>query len=95
MWLNVDELVDKMWDELDLVRVYTKPRKCPPDYTSPVVLRRGKCTVEDFCNAIHREIFKQFKCAVVWGTSAKHPRGQRVGGDHVLEDEDCVTIFKR
>ena len=95
MWLNVDELVERMWDELDLVRVYTKPRKCPPDYTSPVVLRRGHCTVEDFCNAIHREIFKQFKCAVVWGTSAKHPRGQRVGGDHVLEDEDCVTIFKR
>ena len=47
MWLNVDELVERMWDELDLVRVYTKPRKCPPDYTSPVVLRRGHCTVED------------------------------------------------
>ena len=38
-WLNVDELVDRMWDELNLVRVYTKPRKSPPDYTSPVVLR--------------------------------------------------------
>ena len=95
MWLNVDELVDKMWDELNLVRIYTKPRKSPPDYTAPVVLRRDKCTVEDFCNAIHREIFKQFKYAMVWGTSAKHARGQRVGADHVLEDEDCVTIFKR
>lgn len=95
MWLNVDELVDKMWDELNLVRIYTKPRKSPPDYTAPVVLRRDKCTIEDFCNAIHREIFKQFKYAMVWGTSAKHARGQRVGADHVLEDEDCVTIFKR
>lgn len=94
-WLNIDELVDRMWDELNLVRIYTKPRKSPPDYESPVVLRRGRCTVENFCNAIHREIFKQFKYAMVWGTSAKHPRGQRVGGDHVLEDEDCVTIFKR
>ncbi|WFD00645.1 GTP-binding protein rbg1 [Malassezia yamatoensis] len=94
-WLNIDELIDKMWEELNLVRIYTKPRKSAPDYTAPVVLRRDKCTIEDFCNAIHREIFKQFKYAMVWGASAKHARGQRVGADHVLEDEDCVTIFKR
>ena len=62
MWLNVDdELVDKMWEKLDLVRVYTRPPRALPDYTSPVVLRHGKCTVEDFCNAVHREIIKQFK----------------------------------
>lgn len=40
---------------------YTKPRGQQPDYSSPVVLQRGKCTVEDFCNAIHKEIVKQFK----------------------------------
>jgi ribosome-interacting GTPase 1 len=60
-WLNVDELVQMMWETLDLVRVYTKPRGLPPDYDAPVVLRRGKCTIEDFCNAIHKEITKQMK----------------------------------
>jgi hypothetical protein len=25
--------------------------------------------------------------AIVWGSSAKHSRGQKVGLDHVLEDE--------
>lgn len=60
-WLNVDELIEKMWEALSLVRVYTKPRGLPPDYSAPVVLREGKSTVEDFCNAIHKEIAKQMK----------------------------------
>jgi len=94
LWLNIDELIDVMWQRLDLVRVYTKPRGRPPDYSSPVVLKRGRCTVEDFCNAIHKEIFKQMKFGIVWGTSAKHSRGQKVGGDHVLADEDVLCIVK-
>ena len=60
-WLNVDELIEKMWDTLNLVRVYTKPRGLAPDYSQPVILHRGKCSVEDFCNAIHKEIAKQMK----------------------------------
>ncbi|KAL7412984.1 P-loop containing nucleoside triphosphate hydrolase protein [Mrakia frigida] len=94
-WLNIDELIEMAWDALDLVRVYTKPRGKMPDYSTPVVLKRSKCTVEDFCNAIHKEIAKNFKSALVFGTSVKHSRGQKVGLDHVLEDEDLITIFKR
>lgn len=94
-WMNIDELLDVMWSALDLVRVYTKPRGLAPDYNTPVVLRRGKSTVEDFCNSIHKEIAKQMKYAIVWGSSAKHSRGQKVGLEHVLEDEDVVTIVKK
>lgn len=32
--------------------------------------------------------------ALVWGSSAKH-RPQRVGKDHVLQDEDIVQIIKK
>lgn len=45
---NIDELLELMWEKLDLRRVYTKPKGKSPDYSSPVVLRRTACTVEDF-----------------------------------------------
>lgn len=31
------------------------------------------------------------RSAVVWGASAKHSRGQKVGLEHVLEDEDGAS----
>ena len=45
-----------MWEKLDLVRIYTKPKGKQPDYSAPVVLRHNRCTVEDFCNNIHKDI---------------------------------------
>nr|ADF43137.1 DRG1p [Chlamydomonas reinhardtii]ADF43180.1 DRG1m [Chlamydomonas reinhardtii] len=91
---NLDGLVEMAWEYLDLVRVYTKPKGKLPDFNEPVVLHRQRCTVEDFCNRIHKTLIKQFKYALVWGSSVKH-RPQRVGRDHVLHDEDIVQIVKR
>lgn len=31
---------------------------------------------------------------MVFGSSVKHTRGQKVGVDHVLMDEDVVSIVK-
>ncbi|EMR10498.1 developmentally-regulated GTP-binding protein 1 [Pneumocystis murina B123] len=91
---NFDELLEKMWEHLDLIRVYTKPKGLPPDYSDPIVLKKNASSVEDFCNAIHKSIFKQFKHAYVWGNSVKHNH-QRVGASHILLDEDVCTIIKK
>ena len=40
------------WEYLDLVRVYTKPKGKLPDFNEPVVLHRGRCSVEDFVNKV-------------------------------------------
>lgn len=45
---NVDELLELMWEKLNLRRIYTKPKGKMPDYSAPVVLRSTACTVEDF-----------------------------------------------
>ncbi|KAK5937128.1 GTP-binding protein rbg1 [Knufia obscura] len=91
---NIDELLEQMWEKLQLKRVYTKPKGRQPDYDAPVVLKRGRDTVEDFCNSIHKSILEQFKHAAVWGRSVKH-QGQLCGLSHQLEDEDIITIIKK
>ncbi|KAL7325319.1 GTP-binding protein rbg1 [Mucor circinelloides] len=91
---NFDELLEVMWQKLNLVRIYTKPKGQLPDYEQPVVMTHEKATVEDFCNSIHKSIMDQFKCAYVWGASVKH-NPQKVGKEHILMDEDVVQIVKK
>ncbi|KAI8821957.1 P-loop containing nucleoside triphosphate hydrolase protein [Chytriomyces cf. hyalinus JEL632] len=91
---NFDDLLEKMWEYLDLARVYTKPKGQLPDYSAPVVIKKSDASVEKFCNTIHKAILKEFKHALVWGASAKH-QPQKVGKEHVLMDEDVVQIIKK
>jgi len=90
---NLDGLVEKMWEYLDLVRIYTKPKGQVPDYSAPVILRSGKTSVSDFCQRIHKQLLAEFKYALVWGQSVKH-NPQKAGKDHILVDEDVVQIVK-
>nr|CAB3239961.1 developmentally-regulated GTP-binding protein 1 [Phallusia mammillata] len=91
---NFDDLLEMMWEYLKLIRIYTKPKGQLPDYEAPVVLSSVNCKVEDFCNKLHRTLLKEFKHALVWGSSVKY-NPQSVGKDHVLNDEDVVQIVKR
>lgn len=51
---NFDGLMAKIWQYLNILRVYTKPRGQPPDYDEPVCVPAGKCSIEEFCNRIHK-----------------------------------------
>jgi hypothetical protein len=55
---------------------------------------RGGCSVEDFCNHLHRSLLKDIKYVLVWGASSKH-YPQRCGTQHILSDEDVVQIVKK
>jgi small GTP-binding protein len=91
---NLDGLVEKIWEYLNFLRIYTKPKGQNPDYNEPVVLPRNRNSVESFCNRIHKGIMKDFKYALVWGRSAKHCP-LKAGREHLLDDEDVVQIIKR
>ena len=66
---NLEELLERIWEKLDFVRVYTKPKGQLPDYEAPVILGNTRSKVSDFCTKIHRGLLKEFKYAIVWGTS--------------------------
>jgi len=91
---NVDGLVEKMWEYLNLIRVYTKPKGQVPDYQAPVVLPQVHRKVSDFCRRIHKSLLSDFKTCLVWGKSVKH-NPQKVGLEHELMDEDVVQIIKK
>ncbi|KAJ3428265.1 developmentally-regulated gtp-binding protein [Anaeramoeba flamelloides] len=91
---NLDGLLERIWEELDLIRIYTKPKGEIPDFSSPIIVPRKKRKVKDLCRKIHKNIIEQFKFAYVWGSSVKH-NPQKVGKEHILDDEDVVQIVKK
>lgn len=93
--LGCDYFLEKMWEYLDLVRVYTKKQGHLPDFETPIVLKknRGGFTIKAACEQIHRDLAKTFKSATVWGRSVKFTP-QKCGINHILEDEDVLQITK-
>lgn len=42
---SLNYLIDRMWEELKLVKIYTKKRGAQPDLSDPICLRKG-ATIE-------------------------------------------------
>lgn len=42
---SLDYLIERIWDELKLVKIYTKKRGAQPDLSDPICLRTG-ATIE-------------------------------------------------
>ncbi|MFM8659365.1 MAG: OBG GTPase family GTP-binding protein [Candidatus Nitrosotenuis sp.] len=89
---NIEALKEKIYEKLDFIRLYMRPKGGETDFKEPLIIRRNS-TVEDVCNKLHRSMKKEFRYGLVWGKSVKFG-GQRVGLQHVLQDEDVLTIVK-
>lgn len=90
--INIDLIKEKIYEKLDFIRIYMRPKGGETDYKEPLIIRRNS-TIEEVCNKLHRSMKKEFRYGLVWGKSVKFG-GQRVGLQHVLQDEDVLTIIK-
>ncbi len=86
---NLERLKQAVFDQLDIIRVYSKPPGKDPDFSAPFVMKKGG-TVADFAGKIHQDFLEKLKAARVWGSTAFD--GQMVGRDYVLQDGDVVEL---
>jgi hypothetical protein len=86
---GLEELKAKIYQVLDIIRVYTKAPGKKPDFTEPIVIRRGS-TLEDAAAEVHKDFVAKLKYARIWG-SGKHD-GVMAKRDHVLKDGDIIEL---
>lgn len=87
---GLDAMRQRVFSELDVVRVYTKsPTQKEPDYEKPFTVRRGR-TLLDVAELIHKDLVKNLRHARVWGANVHD--GTVVTGDYQVEDKDVVEI---
>ncbi|CAL1154593.1 unnamed protein product [Cladocopium goreaui] len=94
---NYEFLLRRLWDEMEILRVYTKKKGQFPDFSDPIIItpQRGnkQFTVENAVLLLHKSLLEDFKHALVWGSSVKQSP-QVCGKDHILHDEDVIQIVK-
>jgi small GTP-binding protein len=86
---NLEHMKRVVFEQLGVIRVYSKPPGKEPNYSAPFVMKEGG-TVGEFAGKVHQDFAKNLKSARVWG-SATHD-GQMVGRDHVLHEGDVVEL---
>ncbi len=89
---NLEIFPQIIFNQLQVVRVYTKIPGKPADTDKPFTLKTGG-KVSDVARQIHKDFATTFKFARIWGKNVF--AGQQVGPDHVLNDLDILEIHVR
>lgn len=87
--LGLEDLKEKLFETLRVIRVFTKAPGKEPDLKAPFILKKGG-TVLDLAEAIHRDLPRLMKNARIWGSARFE--GQSVNRDYILQDKDIVEI---
>ncbi len=87
---TLEDLKKMLFEQLDVIRVYTKKPGQKADLEQPFVIYEGS-TVADVAKKIHTSFVSRFRYAKVWGKSGEF-EGQQVGLEHELADKDILEI---
>jgi len=87
--IGLDELKHKVYQMLDIIRVYTKAPGQKPDFSDPIILKKGS-RLEDAATSVHKDFRARLKYARLWG-SGKHD-GIMARRDHILQDGDVIEL---
>lgn len=82
-------MVEKIYEQAEIIRVYTKAPGKAPDLNSPFVLPRDS-TLEDLARKIHKDFQEKLRYARIWGKQVYD--GQMVQRDYILQDGDIAEF---
>jgi ribosome-interacting GTPase 1 len=86
---NLELLKQRVVEQLEIIRVYTKAPGREPDFSAPFALKKGD-TIADLAEKIHKDFVENLRMARVWGGTVYD--GQLVSRDYVLRDGDVVEL---
>ena len=86
---GLEELRLKIYQTLDIIRVYTKTPGQKTDFADPIILEKGS-TLGEAAASVHKDFAARLKYARLWG-SGKHD-GIMVKRDHILQDGDVIEL---
>jgi ribosome-interacting GTPase 1 len=89
---GLEMLPPYLFEQLGIVRVYTKTPGKPADRDKPFTVFRGG-TVLDVAALVHKDIAESLRFARAWGRNVFD--GQQVGPDHAVEDGDVLELHMR
>jgi ribosome-interacting GTPase 1 len=87
---GLDILMQRIFEMLDVIRIYAKKPHQPADMTDPFTLKRGS-DVNDLAYHIHRELADKLKTARAWNSPSIHD-GQNVPSEHILSDKEIIEL---
>ncbi len=86
---GLEDLRRRVFETLEVIRVYTKKPGKPPEMHDPVILKRG-ATIIDAAYNLHKDIARNLSYARLWNASGFN--GQRVERNQILQDRDVVEF---
>ncbi|NLI97168.1 TGS domain-containing protein [bacterium] len=89
--VGLDEINQAIFENLEIVRVYTKQPGKEADFNDPVILKKGAILI-DAAVHLHKDFAENLTFARLWN---KTMEGIRVARDHVLEDGDIVEFHTK
>lgn len=89
---NIKALRLKIFHELNLIKVYLKPPKQEADMQEPIIMHGGD-TIGTLCERLHRDFINQFRYAMIWGDTTKHPGQKFKKLNHPLAEGDIISIY--
>ena len=86
---TIEDLKEKIYILLDVIRVYSKIPGKKVDHNDPYVFKKGS-SLMDMAKAVHKDFAQKLKFARIWGKNKY--QGQKVNRSYVLEDEDIIEL---